>query len=70
VRTFNTQQALDQESGQDEMEKRLYEAELSGTRSDTVVNEIHPPFQWKEKPKKPPWIPAARQVPLICHAIY
>jgi len=41
VRTFNTQEAADQESGQREMEKRLHEAKLSGTRSNPVVNEIH-----------------------------
>jgi len=32
VRTFNTQEAADQESGQREIEKRLHEATLSGTR--------------------------------------
>ena len=41
VWTFNTQEAADQESGQREMEKRLDEATLSGTRSNPAVNEIH-----------------------------
>ncbi len=42
MRTFNTQEAPDQESGQREMEKQLHEAKLSGTRSNPAVNEIHP----------------------------
>jgi hypothetical protein len=41
VRTFNAQEAPDQESRQREMEKRLHEAKLSGTRSNPAVNEIH-----------------------------
>ena len=42
VRTFNTQEAADQESGHREMGKRLHEAKMSRTRSSPAVNEIQP----------------------------
>jgi hypothetical protein len=42
VRTFNAQEAPDQESEQREMQEALHEAKLSGTRSNPAVNEIIP----------------------------
>jgi hypothetical protein len=67
---LNTQEATDQESGQREMEKRLHDAKLSGTRFNPVVNEIHPRPKQREEPEKAPCIAAARQALLICHAIH
>jgi len=70
VRTFNTQEAPDQESGQREIEKRLHEAKLSGTRSNPAVNEIHPRPRAEGRAREGTEYRRSKQTSLICHAIH
>jgi len=70
VRTFNTQEAADQESGQREMKKRLHEAKLSGTRPNPAVNEIHPQPRVEGRAREGAVDRRSKQTLLICHAIH